>query len=51
MEEHLNLLTELVPEWATMIQIKKGTFLKLTKTVSFNVVTTKLENALQNAKH
>nr|XP_023646531.1 DNA replication factor Cdt1 [Paramormyrops kingsleyae] len=47
MEKHLRLLAELAPEWLTVHQIRKESYLKLNKTVDLNVILQKLNKKMQ----
>lgn len=47
MEKHLRLLAELTPEWLTIHQIRKDSYLKLNKTVDLNVILQKLNKKMQ----
>ncbi|XP_062997486.1 DNA replication factor Cdt1 [Elgaria multicarinata webbii] len=42
MEKHLRLFSELLPDWASVLPIRKETYIKLDKSVDLNVVTERL---------
>ncbi|XP_048886706.1 DNA replication factor Cdt1 [Brienomyrus brachyistius] len=50
MEKHLRLLAELTPEWLTIHQIRKDSYLKLNKTMDLNVILQKLNKKMLEEK-
>ena len=49
-EAHINLTIELVPEWISSIQIKKGKYLKIDKNMDLTVITDKINNIVKGRK-
>ncbi|XP_066290953.1 DNA replication factor Cdt1-like isoform X1 [Branchiostoma lanceolatum] len=48
-EAHLKLLTELAPDWLSVVKISKGTFLKMDRNQDINIIVDKLNKALQDS--
>ena len=46
-QAHINLTIELVPEWISSIQIKKGKYLKIDKNMDLQVITDKINNIVK----
>ena len=49
-EAHINLTIELVPEWISSIQVKKGKYLKIDKNMDLTVITDKINNIVKGRK-
>ncbi|KAI8519603.1 replication licensing factor Cdt1 [Branchiostoma belcheri] len=48
-EAHLKLLTELAPDWLSVVKISKGTFLKMDRNQDINIIVDKLNKALKDS--
>ncbi|KAL5022363.1 hypothetical protein ScPMuIL_001518 [Solemya velum] len=47
MGEHIKLMLELIPEWLTMVEIKRGKYLKIDRNLDLVTVTDKINNILK----
>ncbi|KAK3603934.1 hypothetical protein CHS0354_042946 [Potamilus streckersoni] len=46
-EAHVKLIVEILPEWMTMVEIKRGKFLKIDKNLDLQTVVDKVENMIK----
>ena len=49
-EAHINLTLELVPEWISTVQIKKGKYLKIDRNMDLKDVADKINNIIKTKK-
>ena len=49
-EAHINLTLELVPEWISSVQIKKGKYLKIDRNIDLKDITDKINNIVKSKK-
>lgn len=49
-EPHINLCMEVVPEWLSSVQIKKGRYLKIDRNIDLQQLTDKVNNLVKSAK-
>ncbi|XP_067652796.1 DNA replication factor Cdt1-like [Haliotis asinina] len=49
-EAHIKLLLEIAPEWLTMVQIKKGKYLKIDRNIDVQSLTSKIQNQAKTLK-
>lgn len=46
-EPHINLCMEVVPEWLSSVQIKKGKYLKIDRNIDLQQLTDKVNNLVK----
>ena len=49
-EDHIKLLLEICPEWISIVEIKRGKYVKLDRNKDIQVLNTKIQNLIQERK-
>ncbi|XP_076322208.1 chromatin licensing and DNA replication factor double parked isoform X2 [Tachypleus tridentatus] len=49
-EDHLRLMAELLPDWLFVVQVHRGTFLKIDKNKDLTVLSERIENLMKQEK-
>ncbi|XP_022257772.1 DNA replication factor Cdt1-like, partial [Limulus polyphemus] len=49
-EDHVRLMSELLPDWLFVVQVRRGTFLKIDKNKDLTVLSERIENLMKQEK-